>query len=94
MFEEARKLAPCIIFIDELDAIGSKRTSEDKERASSLNQLLTEMDGFVKTADIIILAATNNVHELDPALKRAGRFDALIKVELPNESNRLLILKN
>ena len=59
MFEEARATAPCIIFIDELDAIGCKRTSEDKERASTLNQLLTELDGFIKTEDIIIIAATN-----------------------------------
>mmetsp|Transcript_90166 Transcript_90166/g.195093 ORF Transcript_90166/g.195093 Transcript_90166/m.195093 type:complete len:95 (-) Transcript_90166:302-586(-) len=93
MFDEARELAPCIIFIDELDAIGCRRTSEDKERASTLNQLLTEMDGFVKSDDIIILAATNCVEDLDPALKRAGRFDALIKVDLPTLQNRLDILK-
>ena len=97
LFKEAEKKAPCIIFIDEIDAIGKKRGKGayggNDEREQTLNQLLTEMDGFDGTKGIIVLAATNQPDELDPALLRPGRFDRRIPVELPDMEGRVEILK-
>ena len=97
LFKEAEKKAPCIIFIDEIDAIGKKRGKGayggNDEREQTLNQLLTEMDGFDGTKGIIVLAATNQPDELDPALLRPGRFDRRIPVELPDMQGRVDILK-
>ncbi|MGD1821240.1 MAG: ATP-dependent zinc metalloprotease FtsH [Pleomorphochaeta sp.] len=97
LFKEAAKKAPCIIFIDEIDAIGKKRTTSPQggndEREQTLNQLLTEMDGFDSTKGIILLAATNRPETLDPALLRPGRFDRRIPVELPDVIGREEILK-
>ena len=98
LFENARKNAPCVVFIDEIDAIGGKRGSSfnsggNDEREQTLNQILTCMDGFEKTDDIIVLAATNRIDTLDPALLRAGRFDRKIKVTLPNYEERKEIAK-
>lgn len=97
LFKEATKKAPCIIFIDEVDAIGKKRNGAgiggNDEREQTLNQLLTEMDGFDGTKGIIILAATNQPDTLDPALLRPGRFDRRIPVELPDMQGRVDILK-
>ena len=97
LFKEAEKKAPCIIFIDEIDAIGKKRGKGayggNDEREQTLNQLLTEMDGFDGTKGIIVLAATNQPDELDPALLRPGRFDRRIPVELPDMEGRVAILK-
>ena len=97
LFEEAKKNAPCIIFIDEIDTIGKKRDSEgisgNDEREQTLNQLLTEMDGFDGNIGIVMLAATNRPEILDPALLRPGRFDRQIRVELPTLKDRIEILK-
>ncbi|HRQ59999.1 MAG TPA: ATP-dependent zinc metalloprotease FtsH, partial [Alphaproteobacteria bacterium] len=97
MFEQAKKNSPCIIFIDEIDAVGRKRGSGmgggNEEREQTLNQLLVEMDGFEKTDSIIILAATNRVDVLDPALLRPGRFDRQIEVPNPDVGGREKILK-
>ena len=97
LFKEASKHAPCIVFIDEIDAIGKKRTSSPQggndEREQTLNQLLTEMDGFDSSKGIILLAATNRPETLDPALLRPGRFDRRIPVELPDVIGREAILK-
>ena len=97
LFKEAEKKAPCIIFIDEIDAIGKKRgaggLSGNDEREQTLNQLLTEMDGFDGTKGIIVLAATNQPDSLDPALLRPGRFDRRVPVELPDMQGRVDILK-
>ena len=98
LFRTAKEKAPCIIFIDEIDAIGRARsgrtvTGANDERESTLNQLLTEMDGFSTNAGIIILAATNRADVLDKALLRAGRFDRQIHVELPDLEERLDIFK-
>ncbi|MDO4438071.1 MAG: ATP-dependent zinc metalloprotease FtsH [Eubacteriales bacterium] len=97
LFKEAEKKAPCIIFIDEIDAIGKKRGKGgyggNDEREQTLNQLLTEMDGFDGTKGIIVLAATNQPDELDPALLRPGRFDRRVPVELPDMQGRIDILK-
>ncbi len=97
LFKEAEKKAPCIIFIDEIDAIGKKRGNGayggNDEREQTLNQLLTEMDGFDSTKGIIVLAATNQPDALDPALLRPGRFDRRIPVELPDMQGRVDILK-
>ena len=97
LFKEAEKKAPCIIFIDEIDAIGKKRGKGgyggNDEREQTLNQLLTEMDGFDGTKGIIVLAATNQPDELDPALLRPGRFDRRVPVELPDMQGRVDILK-
>ena len=97
LFKEAEKKAPCIIFIDEIDAIGKKRGrggyGGNDEREQTLNQLLTEMDGFDSTKGIIVLAATNQPDELDPALLRPGRFDRRVPVELPDMQGRVDILK-
>ena len=97
LFKEAEKKAPCIIFIDEIDAIGKKRGGNglggNDEREQTLNQLLTEMDGFDGTKGIIVLAATNQPDTLDPALLRPGRFDRRVPVELPDMQGRIDILK-
>ncbi|MDO4960783.1 MAG: ATP-dependent zinc metalloprotease FtsH [Eubacteriales bacterium] len=97
LFKEAEKKAPCIIFIDEIDAIGKKRGNGglggNDEREQTLNQLLTEMDGFDGTKGIIVLAATNQPDTLDPALLRPGRFDRRVPVELPDMQGRVDILK-
>lgn len=97
LFEEAKKNAPCIIFIDEIDTIGKKRDSAgisgNDEREQTLNQLLSEMDGFDGNIGIVMLAATNRPEILDPALLRPGRFDRQIRVELPTLKDRIEILK-
>ncbi len=97
LFDQAEKKAPCIIFIDEIDAIGKKRGGNglggNDEREQTLNQLLTEMDGFDGTKGIIVLAATNQPDTLDPALLRPGRFDRRVPVELPDMQGRVDILK-
>jgi cell division protease FtsH len=98
LFSEARKRAPAIIFIDELDAIGQRRAGAgavvaNDEREQTLNQLLTEMDGFDPTEGIVVLAATNRPEVLDPALLRPGRFDRQITIPLPNLAERAAILK-
>ena len=97
LFKQAEKKAPCIIFIDEIDAIGKKRGAGgfggNDEREQTLNQLLTEMDGFDGSKGIIILAATNQPDTLDPALLRPGRFDRRVPVELPDYQGRIDILK-
>lgn len=96
LFEQAKKNAPCIVFIDEIDAIGQKRTGAamgNDEREQTLNQLLTEMDGFEGNTGVIILAATNRPDSLDPALLRPGRFDRRVPVELPDLKGREDILK-
>ena len=94
LFYQAKKVAPCIVFIDELDSIGRKREEKgsieaaQEERESTINQLLVEMDGYEGTKGIIVLAATNLPDVLDPALIRPGRFDRLIKVDLPDLKGR------
>ena len=96
LFEKARKLAPCIVFIDEIDAIGSRRTSNsgaETENNQTLNQLLVEMDGFSSEETIIVLAATNRPEMLDKALLRSGRFDRQITIPVPDLKGRLEILK-
>ena len=96
LFKQAKEKAPCIVFIDEIDAIGQKRDgrlSGNDEREQTLNQLLTEMDGFEDNTGVIILAATNRPESLDPALTRPGRFDRRIPVELPDLKGREEILK-
>ena len=96
LFEQAKEKAPCIVFIDEIDAIGKKRDGQfggNDEREQTLNQLLTEMDGFDSNNGVIILAATNRPESLDPALTRPGRFDRRIPVELPDLNGREAILK-
>ena len=96
LFKEAKEKAPCIVFIDEIDAIGKKRDGQiggNDEREQTLNQLLTEMDGFEGNTGVIILAATNRPESLDPALTRPGRFDRRVPVELPDLKGREEILK-
>jgi cell division protease FtsH len=98
LFQQAKEKAPCIVFIDEIDAIGGKRNSgniggSNDEREQTLNQLLTEMDGFEGNTGVIILAATNRPESLDPALTRPGRFDRRIPVDLPDLQGREAILK-
>lgn len=95
LFKQAKEKAPCIVFIDEIDAIGGKRDgmSRNDEREQTLNQLLTEMDGFEGNTGVIILAATNRPEMLDPALTRPGRFDRRVPVELPDLQGREEILK-
>ena len=96
LFRQAKEKAPCIVFIDEIDAIGKKRDGQlggNDEREQTLNQLLTEMDGFEGTTGVIILAATNRPESLDPALTRPGRFDRRVPVELPDLKGREEILK-
>ena len=96
LFQQAKQKAPCIVFIDEIDAIGQKRTGNamgNSEREQTLNQLLTEMDGFNADDNVVILAATNRPESLDPALLRPGRFDRRVPVELPDLAGREAILK-
>ncbi len=96
LFKQAKEKAPCIVFIDEIDAIGKKRDNHiggNDEREQTLNQLLTEMDGFEGNTGVIILAATNRPESLDPALTRPGRFDRRVPVELPDLKGREEILK-
>ena len=96
LFSQAKEKAPCIVFIDEIDAIGKKRDGQlggNDEREQTLNQLLTEMDGFEDNTGVIILAATNRPESLDPALTRPGRFDRRVPVELPDLQGREAILK-
>ena len=97
LFDEAKKNAPCIVFIDEIDTIGKKRDSSgmggNDEREQTLNQLLTEMDGFGGNSGIVVLAATNRPEILDGALLRPGRFDRQVRVELPDLEGRMQILK-
>ena len=97
LFKQAKEKAPCIVFIDEIDAIGKKRDGQmaggNDEREQTLNQLLTEMDGFEGNNGVIILAATNRPESLDPALTRPGRFDRRVPVELPDLEGREAILK-
>ena len=96
LFQQAKEKAPCIVFIDEIDAIGKKRDGQfggNDEREQTLNQLLTEMDGFEGNNGVIILAATNRPESLDPALTRPGRFDRRVPVELPDLAGREAILK-
>ncbi|MBQ7895472.1 MAG: ATP-dependent zinc metalloprotease FtsH [Oscillospiraceae bacterium] len=97
LFKQAKEKAPCIVFIDEIDAIGQKRNSGvmggNDEREQTLNQLLTEMDGFEANNGVMILAATNRPESLDPALTRPGRFDRRVPVELPDLKGREAILK-
>jgi len=96
LFDQAKKKAPCIVFIDEIDTIGKKRdagVTTNDEREQTLNQLLTEMDGFEGDSGVIILAATNRPETLDPALLRPGRFDRQVPVELPDLQGRIAIFK-
>lgn len=96
LFKQAQEKAPCIVFIDEIDAIGKRRNSEiggNDEREQTLNQLLSEMDGFDSSKGVVILAATNRPESLDPALLRPGRFDRRVPVELPDLKGREDILK-
>ena len=96
LFSQAKEKAPCIVFIDEIDAIGKKRDGQiggNDEREQTLNQLLTEMDGFEENTGVIILAATNRPESLDPALLRPGRFDRRVPVELPDLKGREDILR-
>ncbi|HBZ50723.1 MAG TPA: cell division protein FtsH, partial [Erysipelotrichaceae bacterium] len=97
LFKQAKEKAPCIVFIDEIDAIGKKRDGGNlggnDEREQTLNQLLTEMDGFEGNTGVMILAATNRPESLDPALTRPGRFDRRVPVELPDLKGREDILK-
>jgi cell division protease FtsH len=98
LFAEARKRSPAIIFIDEIDAIGGRRGGSgayggNDEREQTLNQLLAEMDGFAKEADVVVLAATNRPETLDPALLRPGRFDRQVVIPLPNQAERAEILR-
>merc|ERR1719327_375336 len=102
LFEQAKKNAPCIVFIDEIDAIGGARAGGagggmggggNDEREQTLNQILTEMDGFEGNSGVIVLAATNRADTLDPALIRPGRFDRRVPVDLPDVKGRLEILK-
>ena len=97
LFRQAKEKAPCIVFIDEIDAIGKKRDGSlvggNDEREQTLNQLLTEMDGFEENTGVVILAATNRPEALDPALTRPGRFDRRVPVELPDLKGREAILK-
>jgi cell division protease FtsH len=98
LFDQAKKKAPCIVFIDEIDAIGQARTTvarigSNDEREQTLNQLLTEMDGFESNQGVVIMAATNRPEILDPALLRPGRFDRQVQVPLPTENGRRRILE-
>ncbi|MDY4889825.1 MAG: AAA family ATPase, partial [Sphaerochaetaceae bacterium] len=96
LFRQAQKKAPCIVFIDEIDTIGKKRENglgSNDEREQTLNQLLTEMDGFDSTKGVVILAATNRPEMLDKALLRPGRFDRRVPVDLPDLNGREAILK-
>merc|ERR1711943_134248 len=97
LFEQAKKNAPCIVFIDEIDAVGRQRGAGlgggNDEREQTLNQLLTEMDGFEGNTGVIVVAATNRTDILDPALLRPGRFDRQVTVDVPDVKGRIEILK-
>jgi cell division protease FtsH len=98
LFEQAKEKAPCIVFIDELDALGKQRGGQgvpvsNDEREQTLNQLLTEMDGFEANTGVLLLAATNRPEVLDPALRRPGRFDRMVLVDLPDRAGREAILR-
>lgn len=94
LFKEARKLKPCVIFIDEIDALGANRTSGgNDERTQTLNALLSEMDGFGDNTGLVVVAATNRIEELDPALIRPGRFDRKVLINYPSRNDRYEILK-
>lgn len=96
LFQKAAKKAPCIVFIDEIDTVGKARNggiNSNEEREQTLNQLLTEMDGFAENKGVVVLAATNRPEILDPALLRPGRFDRQVRVELPDFEGRIAILK-
>ena len=99
LFGEAKKNAPCIVFIDEIDAVGRSRSSGgnrgggNDEREQTLNQILTEMDGFEGNSGVIVIAATNRADVLDSALLRPGRFDRRVPVDLPDKDGRYQILK-
>jgi cell division protease FtsH len=99
LFEDAKKNAPCIVFIDEIDAVGKKRGDgsgfggSHSEQENTLNQLLTAMDGFEENSGVIVIAATNRLDSLDPALLRAGRFDRKVRIDLPDMKGREQILK-
>ncbi len=94
LFKEARKLKPCVIFIDEIDALGASRTSGgNDERTQTLNALLSEMDGFGDNTGLVVVAATNRIEELDPALVRPGRFDRKVLINYPSRNDRYEILK-
>ena len=97
MFNDARKMQPCIVFIDEIDAIGRQRgngfSGGNDERDQTLNQLLTNMDGFEKDTEVVVMASTNRADILDKALVRSGRFDRKVKVALPDREGRKDILK-
>jgi cell division protease FtsH len=97
LFKEAKERAPSIIFIDEIDAIGKKRSpgigGGHDEREQTLNQILTEMDGFETETSVIVLAATNRADVLDKALLRPGRFDRKVTINLPNLEDRIKILE-
>ena len=93
LFQAAKKKAPCIIFIDEIDSIGSNRTQWDNSSRKTLNQMLTEMDGFEENVGVIIMAATNLPEILDPALTRPGRFDRQVTVNVPDIKGREEILE-
>ena len=86
--QAAKKKAPCIIFIDEIDAIGSSRKAWENHSRKTLNQMLTEMDGFEENSGVIVMAATNLPEVLDPALTRPGRFDRSVVVEVPDVKGR------
>src|SRR5437762_10832350 len=95
LFVEARKRAPAIVFIDEIDAIGARRGGaivSNDEREQTLNQLLAEMDGFDPSAGVVVMAATNRPETLDPALLRPGRFDRQVEIPLPNLKERAALL--
>ena len=93
LFAHARNHTPCMVFIDELDAIGARRGEGNTEHEHALNQLLVELDGLRGRGDILVLAATNRIQDLDPALKRPGRFDRQLEVGLPNAPQRQAILE-
>eukprot|EP01017_Pseudomicrothorax_dubius_P018842 TRINITY_DN2076_c0_g1_i2.p1 TRINITY_DN2076_c0_g1~~TRINITY_DN2076_c0_g1_i2.p1 ORF type:complete len:351 (-),score=78.76 TRINITY_DN2076_c0_g1_i2:195-1247(-) len=98
LFQQARSMAPCIVFIDEIDGVGARRNvhhgeqGSDTERNTTLNQLLTEMDGFREHDNVVVIGATNRANLLDDALMRSGRFDTKIKLEMPNPQERVGIL--
>lgn len=95
LFAAARKHSPSIIFIDEIDSLAGRRNPRDSSyHRDSVNQLLTEMDGFKKSDNVIVIGATNLEESLDQAVKRSGRFDKVIKIPLPNQKGRLEILEH